>query len=102
MCRLRPAICIVLTLLILFFISIDPATAKNVNAPNSVITAHEPKTRMSEVKRAPGKKSSKTWLWVIIGAAVIAGCAAAFAGGDGGSGSSDVPQSDEGSISANW
>jgi len=92
MCRLRTIFCVFLAFLMLFSIGINPVVAQSTN-PESTVTSHEPKTRMTEVKKDTGKKSSKTWLWVLLGAVVIGGGIAALAGG----GSSDSSGSSGGS-----
>ena len=89
MCRMRSIICIVLAFLMLFSISINPAVAKNSTDPDSVVTPHEPKIRMSDIKKESGKSSGNKWLWIILGAVVVAGGVAALAaGGSSDSGSS--------------
>ena len=91
MFRLRTTICLTLAVIMFFSFGINPVTAQTTSDPESTVTSHEPKTRMSEVKKDTGKKSSKTWLWILIGAVVVGGAAAALAGGgssDSGSGSS--------------
>ena len=92
MCRTRSIVCIVLAFSMLFSVSINPVVAKSGTDPDSTVTSHEPQTRMSEVKKDTGKKSSKTWLWILLGAVVVAGGVAAAASG----GSSDSGGSSEG------
>jgi len=103
MCRFRSIICVFLMVLMLFSVSINPAVAQNNTDSDSVVTSHEPKTRMSEVKKDTGKKSSKTWLWVLLGAVVVAGGVAALAsGGSSDSGSSGGGTTDNTSTTGNY
>ena len=95
MFRIRSIICLSLALWMLFSVSLNPSFAKSATDQESVVTEHEPKTRMSEVKKDTGKKSGKTWLWVLLGAVIIGGGIAALAGGgssdSGGSSSGTTP-----------
>ncbi|MBW2635261.1 MAG: hypothetical protein JRE14_14280 [Deltaproteobacteria bacterium] len=103
MCQMRSIVCVVLAFMMLITVSINPAVAKSSTDPDSVVTSHEPKTRMSEVKKDTGKKSGKMWLWILLGAVVVAGGAAAIAGGGDDSSSTTTNTSgNTGSISGSW
>jgi len=102
MFRLQSIICVVLAVLMLFSFSINPAVAKSTES-DSAVTSHEPKTRMSEVKKDTGKNSSKTWLWILLGAVVIGGGIAAMIGGSSSdSGSSGGGDGGETSTTGNY
>jgi len=88
--QVRSIFCIILVILMVFSTTINNAIAKDTKDEKTEVTSHEPKTRMSEVKKA-SKKSGSGWLWGILGLAVVAGGIAALAGGGSDSGGGDDP-----------
>lgn len=76
----------------------------------SGVTVHEPESRTSEIEPLARKKGSRTWLWILVGVAVVAGGAAVAAGGggggdDGGGDNGDTtppPSGETGSVDVSW
>jgi hypothetical protein len=66
------------------------------------ITAHEPKTRISDLKELPEGKGVN-WLWALLGLAVVGGVAAiAGGGGDDGGGDDGDGGDNTGSVGGSW
>jgi hypothetical protein len=101
--QIRSIICVFLAFLMVISFSVNPALAKSDKDQNNTITQHEPKSRMSEVKKG-SKQGGGGWLWGILGVAVVAGAVAALAGGggDGGGGGDDGPVSTTGNYDFTW
>jgi len=101
----KAGVAVILTLLMIMLNCTTVIASSVTNDQNEKITVHEPKSRTSATKDFPGK-GGNTWLWVLLGVAVVAGGAAALAGSgsdSGGSGgSSDSPTAETGSISGSW
>ncbi len=95
---LRFVLCLLVISYINFYpINTDFAGAAEIN-PESQITEHEPKARISNLKDLPKGKGGN-WLWAILGAVAIAGGVAVMAGGgDGGGGGDDKT----GSVGGSW
>ena len=90
MIQMRSTFCLVLAFLMLFTFMTNSAFANDTKDQSAVVTSHDPKSRMSEVKKA-SKKSGSGWLWGILGIAVVAGGIAILAGGGSDSGGGDDP-----------
>jgi len=88
MYQLRSIVCIVLAVLMIFSFAATQSIASDNKEPNDAVTTHEPKSRMSEVKKV-SKKSGSGWLWGVLGLAVVAGGIAALVDGDSDSGGGD-------------
>ena len=91
MYRLRSILCMFLVLLMVSSICQNYAIAKSDD--NTTVTPHEPKSRMSEVKKV-SEKGGGGWLWGILGVVIVGGIAVALAGG-GGDGDGDTSTTGE-------
>lgn len=103
MYQIRSIICLGLALLMIISFSINPAMAKSEKGQTNTTTQHEPKSRMSEVKKV-SKKSGSGWLWGILGIVLVAGGVAALAGGgsDGGGGDDPITPTTTGNFDYSW
>ena len=97
---LRSVLCLMVISYVNFYtINTDYVAADEIN-PESQITEHEPKARISNLKDLPKGKGGN-WLWAILGVVAIAGGAAAMAGGGGGGGG-DSDDDNTGSVGGSW
>lgn len=97
---LRSVLCLAVISYVSFYpINTDYAGAAEIN-PESQITEHEPKARISNLKELPKGKGGN-WLWALLGAVAIAGGVAAMAGGGGGGGGGSGDDN-TGSVGASW
>jgi len=100
---LRSVLCLIVIFYVNFYtINTDYAGAAEIN-PESQITEHEPKARISNLKDLPKGKGGN-WLWAILGVVAVAGGVAAMAGGGGGGGggSGDSDDANTGSVGGSW
>ena len=97
---LRSVLCLIVISYVNFYpINTDYAGAAEID-PESQITEHEPKARISNLKDLP-KGTGGNWLWAILGAVALAGGVAAMAGGGGGGGGGSGDDN-TGSVGASW
>jgi len=89
MIQMRSTFCLVIVFLMVFTFTTNSAFANDIKDQSTVVTSHDPKSRMSEVKKVSEKKSGSGWLWGILGILVVGGGIAALAGGGSDSGGGD-------------
>jgi len=91
-----------LLLTINFMITHSPvALADTLPATGGNITVHEPQGRTSVEIEAP-QTGGGSWLWAILGVAIVGGIAAAAGGGGGGGGGDDDDDDPTGSFETSW
>lgn len=98
----KQAISVALVLAMLWSaLSIDAVQVEA--SETEAITAHTPQSRVSDEKEIPDRSNGNKWLWIVLGALVVAGGVAALSGGDdGGGGSSDSTTEGAGSVGVTW
>ncbi len=65
-------------------------------------TLPEEKIPVETVKAAKSEGGGGSWLWAILGVALVGGIAAAAGGGSGGGGGGDDDDDDTGNVTVSW